>query len=192
MFKTMLKATVAASAFFLAAAAAHAQQPWRYAQWGMSPEEVVAASKGQAVLVPHKIRTLDEVRKFEALSKETGMSLQKFMLFKGAKSQFETGGISFEVAYMFDDQSKKLIEVLVGKDRCDATERNHIKYGLSAEYGRPTEDYNFAGESFATWKTRSEVIDFNWGKELGNDGRPVGGWPEARECLIAYSPLPKL
>jgi hypothetical protein len=50
-------------------ARAHA---WRYAQWGMSPEEVVGASDGRANLVAYKAWTAAQEQKLDAMARQYG------------------------------------------------------------------------------------------------------------------------
>jgi hypothetical protein len=93
-------------------------QTWRYAKWGMTPEEVVAASKGQASLVPFTPPTPETVEKSKDASKQSAMPLQQLPQFGGAGSQLEQADVLFNVSFLFDEQSRKLVQVIVSKDQC--------------------------------------------------------------------------
>jgi hypothetical protein len=162
-------------------ARAHA---WRYAQWGMSPEEVVGASDGRANLVPYKAWTAAEEQKFDAMARQYGLSPQLLKQFKGASSSFEDGGILFDVSFMFDNKTKGLVNVLVAKDACDQAEATRIKLGLTSIYGAPFEDYDFYGLMVTTkWRAKGELVEFSVTKEKDS---------ELKSCMVSYEPIPKL
>src|SRR5215467_15553550 len=93
-------------------------QTWRYAKWGMSPEEVIAASNGQATPVPYTPPTRASIEKSKEASKSSSTSLQEPLQFEGVRSQLEDGGILFKVSFLFDEQSRKLTQVIVSTDKC--------------------------------------------------------------------------
>src|SRR5215467_10689300 len=82
-------------------------QTWRYAKWGMSPEEVVAASNGQASLVPDTPLTPESIEKRKEGSKSSNAPSQETQQFEGVRSQLEEGGIFFKVSFVFDVQNRK-------------------------------------------------------------------------------------
>jgi hypothetical protein len=151
-------------------------QTWRYAKWGMSPEEVVAASNGQASLVPDTPITPEE--KPKEASKPSGTSSQELRQFKSAGSQLVEGGIFFKVSFVFDGQSRKLAQVILNTDKC-ALDSNLIMYRLIKEYGKPTDHHK---SDATTWKTNSEMITYDILKR-----KPTS----SANCMIRYEPSPK-
>jgi hypothetical protein len=154
-------------------------QTWRYAKWGMSPEEVIAASNGQASPVPYTPPTPGFIEKPKEASQSSGTSLQEPLQFEGAKSQLEDGGIFFKVSFVFNDQSRKLVQVIVRTDRC-ALDTDLIKYRLIKDYGKPANHHK--SQSTTTWKTNSETITYDVLKKTSTG---------SANCVIHYEPLPK-
>ena len=159
-------------------------QTWRYAQWGMTPEEVVAASKGQASLVPYTPPTPETVEKSKDASKQSVMPLQQLQQFGGAGSQLEQAGVLFNVSFLFDEQSRKLVQVIVSKDQC-ALEVDRIKSRLVKEYGKPVGHHKSDVADTTTWKTNSEMVEFGLQKR-----KSPGNVPDILKCMISYEPLP--
>jgi hypothetical protein len=58
-------------------------QTWRYAKWGMSPEEVVAASEGQASRVPDTPLTPETMEKRNEALKSSDVPSQELQQFEG-------------------------------------------------------------------------------------------------------------
>lgn len=153
-------------------------QTWRYAKWGMSPEEVVAASNGQATLVAYTPPTPDSIEKPKEASKPSGPPSQELQQFKGAGSQLEDGGILFQVSFEFDEQSRKLIQVIVSTDKC-ALDTDLIRHRLIKYYGKPAKHDK---SDSTTWKTNSETITYDIIKKKPSS---------SANCMIRYEPLPK-
>ena len=154
-------------------------QTWRYAKWGMSPEEVIAASNGQASPVPFTSPTLNSTEKPKEVSQSSGTSLQEPLRFEGAKSQLEDGGIFFKVSFIFDEQTRELIQIVVSTDKC-ALDTELIRYRLIKDYGKPANHHK--SQSTTTWKTNAETITYDVIKK-----KPTSG----ANCAIRYEPLPK-
>jgi hypothetical protein len=153
-------------------------QTWRYAKWGMSPEEVIAASNGQASPVPFTSPTPDSIEKPKQVSQLSGTPSQEPLRFEGAKSQLEDGGIFFKVSFVFDEQARKLIQVIVSTDKC-ALDTDLIRYRLIKDYGKPADHHK---SDSTTWKTNSEMIKYDVIKK-----KPTS----SANCAIRYEPLPK-
>jgi len=153
-------------------------QTWRFAKWGMSPEEVVAASNGQASLVPYTPITPASTEKPKEVSKSSDASSQELPQFKGAGSQLEDGGIFFKVSFVFDEKSRKLTQVIVTTDKC-ALDTDLIRYRLIKYYGKPA-DHHKSGST--TWKTNSETITYDILKKTSTS---------SANCTIRYEPSPK-
>jgi hypothetical protein len=154
-------------------------QTWRYAKWDMSPEEVVAASNGQATLVANTPRRPDSVEKPEKASQSSGMSSQEPLQFEGAKSQLEDGGIFFKISFVFDKESRKLTQVVLSTDKC-ALDTDLIRLRLIKYYGKPADRHK--SQSTTTWKTNSETITYDILKKTSTS---------SPNCTIRYEPLPK-
>jgi hypothetical protein len=146
-------------------------QTWRFAKWGMSPEEVVTASNGQASLVPYAPPAPD-------FTKSSGTSFQEPPQFEGVRSQLVDGGIFFKVSFLFDEQSRKLIQVVVSTDKC-ASDTDLIRRRLIKDYGKLAEHQK---SDSTTWKTSTEMIKYEIAKK-----KPTS----SANCAIRYEPLPK-
>ena len=153
-------------------------QTWRFAKWGMSPEEVVTASNGQASLVPYAPPAPDFIEKPKEALKSSGTSFQEPPQFEGVRSQLVDGGIFFKVSFLFDEQSRKLIQVVVSTDKC-ALDTDLIRRRLIKDYGKPADHQK--SES-TTWKTSTEMIKYEITKK-----KPTS----SANCAIRYEPLPK-
>jgi hypothetical protein len=120
---------IAAFAFALVPTAALAD--WQYTKWGMSPEEVVAASNGNAHLVS------------EAEAAKTFRSAEYVVLL--AKGDHSADGEKFSVIFDFTKQAKRLQGVTLkatDPSRCYIYRRVLLnKYGAPVDTNRgPTED----------------------------------------------------
>jgi hypothetical protein len=155
------------------------EQTWRYAKWDMSPEEVVAASNGQASLVTYTRPAPDPIEKSKEVSQQSSITLQKLEQFEGARSQLEQAGILFKVSFVFDRQSRKLIEVILKLDNC-TLDVDLIRYRLTKEYGKPMGRHK--SQSTMTWQTNSETITYDILKKTSTS---------SANCTIRYEPLPK-
>jgi hypothetical protein len=154
-------------------------QTWRYAKWGMSPDEVVKASNGQASLVADTPLTPDSIEKRKEASRSSDTSPQELQQFKGAAAQLEEGGIFFKVTFVFDGQSRKLTQVILSTDKC-ALDTDLIRHRLIKDYGKPADHHK--SQSTTTWKTNSETITYDVLKKTSTS---------SANCTIRYEPLPK-
>jgi hypothetical protein len=155
------------------------EQTWRYAKWDMSPEEVVAASNGQASLVPYTRPLPDPVEKSKEVSQQSSIMSQKLEQFEGARSQLEQAGILFKVSFVFDRQSRKLTQVMLKLDNC-TLDVDLIRYRLTKEYGKSMGRHR--SSSTTVWQTNSETITYDILKKTSTSA----------DCTIRYEPLPKL
>ena len=155
------------------------EQTWRYAKWDMSPEEVVAASNGQASLVPYTPPAPDPIENLKEASQQSGITLQTVKQFGGARSQLEQAGILFKVSFVFDRGSRKLIQVMLKLDNC-TLDVDLIRYRLTKEYGKSMGRKK--SQSTTTWQTNSEAITYEILKKTSTS---------SANCTIRYEPLPK-
>ena len=158
-------------------------ESWRYAKWGMSPDEIVAASRGKAMLLASASNLgASDRQRIETTAKQNGVSPEFMMRFKGAASSMENGGIFFDISFMFNARTGGLVNVLVHKDLCDQTEATRIRLALDSAYGKPFEDYAFYDLMKMTkWKARNQLVEF----AITNDRDS-----KAHSCMISYEPFP--
>jgi len=117
---------LAAALLAAAASAAPVRADWQYTRWGMSPDQVVAASGGAVQLGPPPSgKTYDGL---------TGR----------ARGVYQEGGASFD-AYFHFDQANGLSKVAL--ERTGGTACAAIHAGLVARHGQPAKSTR---QSFAT------------------------------------------
>ena len=128
-FRLLGSALLAASAF-----AAPAEAHWQWTRWGMSPEEVVAASRGAVQLGPPP-----SGKTYENL---TGR----------ARGVYTEAGASFDAYFHFDAEVRL---ARVALERTGGTDCAALHNRLLAELGRPAKSTR---QSFATidqWQDRA-------------------------------------
>lgn len=109
-----LTAVMVVAAGCLAAAQAHAD--WEYTAWGMTPSQVIAASKGMA--------TASTERPGEQVSRR----------FLRARSEHQSGRFRFTVAFYFDDAGRLNLVKLRARSSADCSA---LENALRAKYGKP-------------------------------------------------------
>ncbi len=108
--------------------ALHAQSPadasvdsWRYARWGMTPNQVVSSSAGRATLLKEgKIErgSAEDKRRYgemQQLSRKYDISLALLDRFKGAASAINVAGLQIDISFMFSGRNDRLVSVLLAK-----------------------------------------------------------------------------
>jgi hypothetical protein len=132
-------------AMLLIASAARAD--WQYTHWGMTPEQVVAASKGTAQLLPEKDRPRLPPR------------------VTAAKGDYQDGPLPLRVTFSFDIATNGLACVSYGVS-------NHVyddglKAALTKRYGPPktTSGPGFLGMTTLVWKTPTDQIEATFSKD---------------------------
>lgn len=119
-----------ASVTLFAAGAAHAD--WQYTRWGMSEQEVLAASK--------------DVSEQTKRPQDRGKNLWLLA------APYSGGGYDFSAEFGFDKGSRKLTSVLLtledkGGDRCYS-----LQTDLMAKYGAPETDEKSSMIQSSTWR----------------------------------------
>jgi hypothetical protein len=124
-----------------------ARADWQYTHWGMTPEQVVAASKGAAKLLPEKDRP----------------RLPPFVT--AAVGEYQDGPLQLRTVFMFNIATNGLACVDFGVS-------NHVyddalKAALIKRYGPPK---TAAGPAFLkmttlSWKTATDTIDLTLSKD---------------------------
>jgi hypothetical protein len=132
-------------AMLLIAPAARAD--WQYTRWGMTPEQVVAASKGTAHLLPEKDRPRLPPR------------------VTAAQGDYQDGPLPLRVTFSFDIATNGLACVYYGVKTHDNDEA--FKAALTKRFGPPkkTPGPAFLGMTTLTWKTPNDQIDATFAKD---------------------------
>ena len=122
-----------------------AQADWQYTHWGMTPEQVVAASRGKAQLVPQKDRP------------------QGMPMLTAATGEYQDGPLPLRVTFQFNVASNGLACVSYGVNNHDNDEA--FKAALVKRYGPPqtTSGGGFLGTTLS-WKTPTDQIDATFSK----------------------------
>lgn len=152
-----------------------AQADWQYTKWGMTPEEVAAASQGAAT-GPRKVTT--------GFDDETTQGL--------LEAPYQAGRYSFIARFYFGSADRKLAAVelvlqqedtskLRGKERAErsvdlAAERRELLSTFLQKYGRPLrEDSSRTLVHRLDWITEVDSVSY---LEIGSAG-----------VLVIYKPL---
>jgi hypothetical protein len=124
-----------------------ARADWQYTHWGMTPEQVVAASKGAAQLVPEK----DRPRLPPMVTSATGA--------------YQDGPLQLRVTFSFNIATNGLVCVNYGLNSHDSDEA--FKAVLVKRYGPPqkTSGMGFLGMTTLAWKTPTDQIEATFAKD---------------------------
>jgi hypothetical protein len=124
-----------------------ARADWQYTRWGMTPEQVVAASGGAAQLLPEADRP----------------RLPPMMT--AAAGTYQDGPIPMRVAFSFNIQSGGLVCVTYGLNGHDNDEA--FKAALVKRYGPPeaASGVAFLSMSNLVWKTPTDKIEATFAKD---------------------------
>jgi hypothetical protein len=126
--------------------ASAARAEWQYTRWGMTPEQVVAASHGQIKLRPEK----DWPRGPDILTAATG--------------EYQENSMQFRSTFMFDTATKGLKCVAYGLTSPDDDER--FKAALLKQYGpvKSTSGIAFLDMTNLSWVTATDSIEATFSK----------------------------
>jgi hypothetical protein len=161
---------------------------WRYAQWGMTPNQVVSASVGRAMLLKEgKIErgSAEDKRRFgemQQLSRKNDISLSLLDQFKGATSAINVAGFDLDISFMFNGRNDRLVSVLLGKSDCTSDELDKLALLLKLKFGTPFEHYRMEGVDFTIWKwtSASDLIELTTTKDADRS---------SSTCIISYEPI---
>ena len=124
---------------------AHAD--WQYTRWGMTPEQVVAASGGKAELLPPKRRP--RIPPLET----------------AASGEFQDGAMQLRTAFSFNTDRGGLACVSFGLISHDGDEA--FRSSLISRYGQPQRVSGLPAIGLETlsWTTAADEIEANFSKD---------------------------
>jgi len=125
----MIRIVVAAALAVLASGAAHAE--WQYTRWGMSPDDVLKASKGAA-------RIVVEVKPAPGV------------VYPGLKGHHRAGQTAFETRFFFNENQLARIDLLPDRRSPVAAER--VETRLRERYGDPVSETVGEGARVLEWR----------------------------------------
>jgi hypothetical protein len=125
-------------------ASAPALADWEYTRWGMTPEQVAAASQGAVKVLPQAQRQRIEEAKLES----------------GAEGSFTDGALRLHVAFSFDTDGKGL--AVVGYNVVDPAQNDLLKDWLIRKYGQPETKGGLPVTGLTTWDwVKPDEIELN-------------------------------
>lgn len=124
-----------------------ANADWAYTHWGMTPEQVAAASAGGVMVLPPAKRTRDDADHWEI----------------AAEGSYTDGMLTFPVGFTFDTQSGGLKCVMYNALGNDV---EALRIAMVKRYGNPSAESDFMSSHTMTWRTPDSI-------ELTIGQRPV-------------------
>jgi hypothetical protein len=120
---------------------------WQYTRWGMTPEQVVAASGGKIELLPDNKRP------------------RLPPLMTAATGEFQDGSLQLRTVFSFSTEGGGLQCVSYGVRSHDDDEA--FKTALTKRYGPPTgrSGMAFLGQENLEWKTATDEISASFSKD---------------------------
>lgn len=133
---------------------------WQYTRWGMSPDQVIAASGGKA-----RVATADEASRYARLAGMTARAI----------GDYQTEEMRFSVEFHHDTTGALQLVALTLRDWSG---NNRLREALLARYGRPVESDKLSmGESDL------------WRDGAGGNIVRAYRLPGLKSMSILYSPL---
>jgi hypothetical protein len=117
---------------------------WQYTKWGMTPEQVIAASRGAATLT-----TADE-RVAESPTNGSGDAL--------AKALYRAGESQFDAYFLF--KANRLVSVRLDLKDPTPISSGVVRRALQLKYGEPISQTQTSGFSTVTWRAADEQVTF--------------------------------
>jgi hypothetical protein len=123
------------------------QADWEYTRWGMTPEQVVAASGGKAKLLPEEKRPRVPA------------------LVTAATGEFNDGAMQLRTVFSFNIERGGLACVSYGVLSPD--QNGAFRTALASRYGPPqsTSTVAFLGQENLGWKTATDEINASLSKD---------------------------
>ena len=151
------RAAVIVVGLMFSSTAAHAD--WQYTKWGMTPDQIIEASKGQA----ERIKPLTREYRLRG---------------KWVRSSHEFNDLAFDVVFRFDVNSSGLNMIklrLKDKNRCDS-----LVSALKAKHQKSIAKVISSGWSMLSWNDKKSNLRLRY-FEGRIDGLPIS-------CGIDYTP----
>lgn len=134
-----MKAIAATIGVFLVTTSA-ASADWQYTKWGMTVDQVIAASKGQ-------------MKKCSAVCDKQTTDSAKALLY----ASYQSGDFPFTAFAYFDNQSRKLTSVSLRLD--DPSKGYELIGALRAKYGEPATSTRSQLMEILVWRPSGDQID---------------------------------
>lgn len=115
-----------------------ANADWAYTHWGMTPEQVVAASSGTATVMPPAQRTREDADHWEL----------------AAEGTYVDNALHLSVGFTFDTQSGGLKCVMYNAREAEVTTLQQL---LIKRYGKALKDSSFGGTQIMTWDKPDKI-----------------------------------
>lgn len=133
----MRTAALIAGALLISAPAA---ANWQYTKWGMTVDQVAAASKGQ-------------MKRCSAVCDKQTTSTSTALLY----GPYQSGNLPFTAFAFFDNTSKKLVSISLRLD--DPSKGNELIGALRAKYGEPASESRTQVLYLMVWRPAGDQID---------------------------------
>jgi len=111
---------------------------WAYTRWGMTPEQVAAASGDAVTVLPPAQRTRNEDDHWEL----------------AAEGTYTDGMLSFAVGFTFDTQGSGLKCVMYNAMGDDV---EALRIAMGKRYGRPSAESSFDTSQTLTWRRPDNI-----------------------------------
>ncbi|WP_027517832.1 hypothetical protein [Bradyrhizobium sp. WSM1417] len=134
-----MKLIAASIGVFLATTSA-ASADWQYTKWGMTVDQVVAASKSQ-------------MKRCSAVCNKQKTANETALLY----GSYQSGDLPFTAFAFFDNQTHKLAIVTLRLD--DPSKGNQLIGSLRAKYGEPATNTRSQIMDFMVWRPAGDQID---------------------------------
>lgn len=138
----MNRSVWAIAALLCVVVASAAKADWQYTKWGMSLDEVIAASKGQMERCDGACAKLSTDAEFA-----------------GATGPYQSGPFDFKAVAYFDKKTGKLSSMLLYLKDVDQAFR--LQDELKAKYGRPASNMDVSVTRTTVWLTDTEKVEFS-------------------------------
>jgi hypothetical protein len=115
-----------------------AKANWAYTQWGMTPEQVAAASSGAVQVLPLSQRTRNDADRWEL----------------AAKGTYKDGSLTIDAGFTFDTQHGGLTCVMYNVRGDDVTV---LRETLGKRYGKPFKERSSSIDQDVFWHTPDEI-----------------------------------
>jgi hypothetical protein len=134
----MFRTTIALTGLLIVATPAAAD--WQYAKWGMTADQLTAASKGQ-------------MKRCGAACEKQKTDAETALLY----APYTSGDLDFTAFAFFNNQTHKLSFVSLRLD--DPSKSNQLVGALRAKYGEPVNKSNTQLMSLFVWRDARDQID---------------------------------